>query len=259
MALNSQYFEEVVQRLTQLLFEAPVVHVGEWQAIQGDIPQGETIEVEDVSFSIPIWISVEGWQHEVKPNLPWSEDHFLERVSGIPYNPPPSSAWWPHAQKNNSEFKSDEKFSHTYPERFWPKYAGGEFSAPIRGREGIRYRLGDLADLVKLLKDRPGTRQAYLPVFFPEDTGAVDGQRVPCSLGYHFMIRNGRLKCVYYIRSCDFFRHFRDDAYMAGRLCQWIAKQVGVAPGDLVMHISSLHVFSVERPILESQLAIPHG
>lgn len=130
--------------------------------------------------------------------------------------------------------------------------------------EGIRYRYGDLNDVVSLLAKEPYTRQAYLPVFFPEDTGAHHGERVPCTLGYHFLLREGKLHINYFIRSCDYLRHFRDDVYLAGRLCQWIVHQLivkeawtgateqalwgNVTPGTLTMFISSLHVFEGDLP-----------
>lgn len=234
------------------LSKAPVVHVGEWQAIRDDIPQADTIELEDVSLEVNIPEGVELWQKQTGCNLPWAEDHFNERVSGQPLNPPPSHEWWPYAQKSNEQHvDSNSRFSHTYPERFWPKWAGHTFTA----MEGIRYVYGDLEDVVKLLRERPGTRQAYLPVWFPEDTGAVAGQRVPCTLGYHFLIRDGRLKIVYYIRSCDFYRHFRDDVYLAGRLAQWMSAKLGVDAGKLVMHISSLHIFAAEKGKIDAEAA----
>jgi thymidylate synthase len=132
--------------------------------------------------------------------------------------------------------------------------------------EGIRFKYGDLADVVTLLARHPYTRQAYLPVWFPEDTGARDGGgkdiRVPCSLGYHFMIRDGELSCRYYLRSCDLYRHFSNDIYMTARLVQWMCGAVQVEaqnlsefgigdislfppvkPGRLLTVISSLHLF----------------
>lgn len=242
-------FEDIHDQLTVLLAASPVVHVGEWQAIQASIPQAETIELEDVSFETPIPPDQKSWDNFIRPNQPWAEEHFLERVSGEPLNPPPSHVRWPFAQKSNEEHTDGGKFSHTYPERFWPRFAAGS----LYNHQGIRYPYGDLADVVTLLHDRPGTRQAYLPVWFPEDTGAVDNQRVPCTLGYHFLIRNGRLKVVYYIRSCDFYRHFRDDVYMAGRLCQWVADQIEVQPSVLVMHISSLHIFAAEESKIKNE------
>ena len=243
-SLTAKDFSIIHRLLTIELAQAPDIHVGEWQAIQGDIPQGETIELEDISFECHIPETTKEWQEETEANLPWAEDHFQERVSMIPYNPPPSHVNWPFATANNDEFRVTGKFSHTYPERFWPKWASDDDGI----MRGIRSSYGDLSDVVSMLKNRPGTRQAYLPVWFPEDTGAVDAQRVPCTLGYHFLVRDGKLKIVYYIRSCDFYRHFRDDVYMAGRLAQWVSSQLdGVTADKLVMHISSLHIFSVER------------
>lgn len=236
-------FRDEYAYIADQLAHGTEVDVGEWQAIRGDIPQAKTIEVEDITLELEIPPTVEELQDEVFPNLPWAEEHFLERISGIPHNPPPSHIRWPFAQRSNQAHILDEKFSHTYPERIWPKFAGSGFAS----MEGIRYPYGDLHDVVDLLRKSPHTRQAYLPIWFPEDTGAVAGQRVPCTLGYHFLLRNGKLKVVYYIRSCDFFRHFNDDVYLACRLDQWVAQSIGAVPGNLIMHISSMHIFSVER------------
>lgn len=260
MMIQPSQFKNVEEWILSHLARSEDVDVGEWQAIRNaEMPQATTLEVEDVSFSIVIPQSVTELQSTVGPNLPWAEEHFQERVSGIPFNPPPSHVRWPFAQKSNSEHMANEEFSHTYPERMWPQWAGdssyGEDGYPVANR-GIRYNYGDLNDVVALLRDHPGTRQAYLPIWFPEDTGAVEGQRVPCTLGYHFLLRGGRLKIVYYIRSCDFYRHFRDDVYMAARLCQWVAEQIGARPGNLVMHTSSMHVFAAERNRVKEDLAV---
>jgi hypothetical protein len=65
----------------------------------------------------------------------------------------------------------------------------------------------------------PFTRQAFLPIWYPEDTGSVHGERVPCTIGYHFIRRGDWVHVVYYIRSCDFFRHFRDDIIFVLEKC----------------------------------------
>jgi thymidylate synthase len=204
-------------------------------------------------------------QQKVQPNLPWAEDHFLERVSGEPLNPPPSEAWWPFAQQGNAAHKKAEKFSHTYPERMWPKHAGdieaahGELSAHGDWciNKGIRFAYGDLADVVEMLRKTPMTRQAFLPIWFPEDTGAVHGERVPCTLGYHFQVREGRIFITYYIRSCDIVRHMRDDVYMAARLAQWVAAQLPdlmIERGELTMHIANMHCFEGDRAMLQMKV-----
>jgi thymidylate synthase len=109
------------------------------------------------------------------------------------------------------------------------------------------------------------TRQAYFPIFFPEDTGAVHGGRIPCTLGYHFLLRSGLLHCWYEIRSCDAVRHFRDDLYLATRLVQWVVAElveketprsdreqvwVDVNPGTMFFKAHSFHVHMGDRHLL---------
>jgi thymidylate synthase len=116
---------------------------------------------------------------------------------------------------------------------------------------GIRYSYGDLGDVVDLLHLEPMTRQAYIPLFFPEDTGVGDGGRKPCTLGYQFIMRHEMLHIYYPLRSCDFANHFADDVYLAVRLLLWILNQLRqrderwttVAPGTLTIHATSLHMF----------------
>jgi len=122
-----------------------------------------------------------------------------------------------------------------------------------------------LRDVVNLLIKDPETRQAYLPVWFSEDTGATQGQRVPCTLGYHFMIRDNQLHVTYLIRAVDFVRHFRDDVYMAIRLAQWVNHQFNldvsnpkVMMGNLTMHTMSMHCFAGDLHALE-QFADGYG
>lgn len=232
---------------------------GEVHAQKTTTPEMVTREIRHLTqyFSVPP--SQATWAEITKANLPWAEDHFLERVSGEPLNPPPAEAWWPYAQKGNEAHKKGKKFSHTYPERFWPKWA--ELKEFAQSHTGIRFEYGDLNDLVEILKNNPRSRQAYLPVWFPEDLSAAkQGERVPCTLGYHFLLNpQGKLDCSYFMRSCDMIRFYRDDVYMAGRLLQWICDQVGtrghtgekLVPGELVLHIANLHTFMGDQQFLE--------
>lgn len=235
------------------------VDVGEWQAMDiSDKPLLVTHEVKHVTFTTPMPRWVEGMRRMIEPNLPWADVHFGERISGEPLNPPPSHEIWPFRQRGNEDHIQGGAFSHSYPERFWPKFGGfvdmvqdAQFEEHPMAHKGLRFMLGDLGDVVNLLKRNPMTRQAYLPVWFPEDTGAIENQRVPCTLGYHFLIRNGALDIDYHIRSCDFLRHFRDDVYMAMRLALWMKEQLTAGElvlGSLVMHIGSLHVFEGDMP-----------
>lgn len=253
--------------LANALRKAEAVHTREWQSMNTSAsPAHATRELINVRVEFPIPADVKQWQADIRPNLPWADEHFDERVSGTPYNPPPSHVrwpWWRASANVDHTDTSTGQFSHTYPERFWPVHAGHGYPIgydTIRNEpnRGIRERYGDLEDVVSLLVRSPLTRQAYIPIWFPEDTGNTANVRVPCTLGYHLMIRNGKMHCWYAMRSCDLVRHLRDDIYMAGRLVQWVCDEVNkrgdnhglpfsmtprVVPGQLNMTISSLHAF----------------
>ncbi|QEQ93654.1 thymidylate synthase [Streptomyces phage Zuko] len=247
------------------LLAADPTYVGEWQSQKGVDAANTTYEILNASFEMPMPFYPDVAARQVGANLPWAEDHFQERVSGEPLNPPPSNAWWPFAQSGNAMHKAEEKFSHTYPERYWPKFANIEGTTD-KGRQifvphvGVRFEYGDLRNVVELLAKSPYTRQAYLPVWFPEDTGSASGQRVPCTLGYQFLIRDTadgkRLHITYLMRSCDFIRHLADDIYMTIRLAQWMrdrlvemdaAKFRDLSLGKLHFHAGSLHIFEADR------------
>lgn len=284
-------FQSTKQEIIRELLATTPIHTGSWQRIDTSAsPAHATHELLDVMLSIDVPMSLEEWQNELLPDLPWADRHFLERIGGIPLNPPPSHEIWPYAVRGNGQHIDGGKFSHTYPERFWPKHAGevechdpysfGNMGGVIpvdkygqaddgrqmcHGRRGIRFHYGDLSDVISLLVREPLTRQAFLPIWFPEDTGVHAGQRVPCTLGYHFLIRDNVLTCRYYMRSCDIYRHFTNDIYMAGRLMQYVADSlntenyhvlrdtdgspmdppdfVPVTTGHLTMYITSLHAF----------------
>lgn len=259
----------------ELVTRAPTVHVGEWQSQRGDDKGfNYTREVTQVYFRTYMPETSDEARAAYQPNLPWAEDHFQERVSGTPHNPPPSAAYWPFTQKDHEEHTAEGKFSHTYPERMWPKYANVGSTRP-NGREvfvphnGIRFEYGDLRDLVELLALSPMTRQAYLPIWFPEDGAAVhQNERVPCTLGYHFLLRPHPayealvLNMTYYMRSCDFLRYFNDDVYMAARLAQWVRGQVTsqstgpiILMGDLAISIASLHIFENDVKLISMRQA----
>ena len=225
-------------------------------------PEMQTQELYDVAFKVQLRpdMTLEDWAKDIQPNMPWAEDHFLERVGGIPWNPGETWKSWPWSLSADKFRTEGEKFSHNYMERYWPKHAGimSDYETREDGgllltkpHPGIIYQLGDQDDVVNLIAKDPLTRQAYLPIWFPEDTGVVHGERVPCSLGYHFLHRGSHLHCNYFIRSCDLTRHFRDDLYLTVRLQLWVLEQLrkrsesweAVDAGFFSFHCISMHTF----------------
>lgn len=268
--LNS--FEQMFLQMRSDLYDADPITRGEWQSQHISMPM---LEMLHVTFDMDMPATAEEAGKITGARLPWAEDHFLERVGGEPLNPSPSEQWWPFRKKSedgdtNKEHKSEgAAFSHTYPERMWPKEASpGYFDEDgvhqWEPMHGIRFDYGDLGDVVNQLCRAPLTRQAYLPIWFPEDTGAVHGKRVPCTLGYHFIIHDGKLDISYFMRSTDLLRHFQDDVYLAIRLAQFVVEEVnirlGVFPtdigvaleiGKLVFHTANMHIFEGDRALID--------
>ena len=169
---------------TRMINESFVVHTEKWQGLAVKAkPEAQMREILFPSFQVPILTEdLDTLSSDIKPNLPWADRHFIEeRVSGQPINPGETWKLWPWSNSADKFRTEGEQYNHSYAERYWPKYAGltpgGKLSEDTTGKNdptaGIRYAYGDLWDVINLLADQPLTRQAYLPVFFPEDTGAV--------------------------------------------------------------------------------------
>jgi hypothetical protein len=252
-------------------YEAVPVIPTRWQGMDvSKQPAAEMREMLHVNLEARLMdvLELEYYRKAIQPNLPWADKHFDERVCGLPINPGVEWANWPWGVNAEKSLGPDGMFNHNYMERYWPVLAGyyqkptrtpldmmnmstlDNLSPPVKNR-GIRHQYGDLGGLVRDLAAEPDTRQAYLPVWFPEDTGDAHRGRKPCTLGYHFIMRNGKLDVVYYLRSCDFAHHFRDDVYLTIRLLLWVLQECRnlnaewnkVKPGKLVMQITSLHMF----------------
>ncbi len=232
-----------IYRLRARLFSAgKYITTKNWQG-KGNPP--EMIEMLHVSEVIPMVDNVQVLTAVTNAKQPWANIHFEERVSGLPMNPPPSHKLW--ASSTEDFFEGGAKFSHSYPERMWSHGL----------HNGIRYDIADLNTLVELLKGEPDTRQAYLPIFFPEDlTASLKGDRVPCTLGWHFIVRDGHMDCFYPMRSCDAVRHMHNDLWFANRLVMWVIEQTGlpVVPGVLHFTATSLHCFSQDKKAWEKGL-----
>lgn len=268
--LRALSFKAARNNIKSVFHGAHKVHTQSWQGVDiSNQPAGQMLELLNVQLHLPqVPRTLENLARDLdgSVNLPWADNHFEERVCGYPLNPGTEWANWPDGQSAAKFLDEKGMFDHNYMERYWPKYSWppmatkniDDYEAAERSipnwmshlRTGIRFEYGDLGDLVKLLMREPDTRQAYLPLYFPEDVGRSG--RKPCTLGYQFILRENQLHIYYPMRSCDFYRHWGDDCYMTVRLGMWILDQLstrdpetwaGVTVGSFTMHCTSLHMF----------------
>lgn len=151
--------------------------------------------------------------------FPWAKAEFIERVDNSQKNPGEAykmrEVW--------GEFVHEGKFSYTYGER-----------------------IGDqIGKVVRCLTETPSSRNAIITIWDREiDKERIGGKmRVPCSMYYQFLIRNGKLNQIYNIRSNDLMTHWCWDVWMAIEIQKLIAEKLGIEVGWFQQQIGSLHAY----------------
>lgn len=160
----------------------------------------------------------------------YCQQEIKDRCSGEPLNP--GNSYKIRSDMWNKFLEGTGRFSYQYAERLW---TNNQFKA-----------------VIDILKKDPGTRQAVLSIWNPDKDMVEDklggGNRIPCSLNYQFLIRNGRLHCIYSMRSNDFCGHHVIDLYCASGLMEYVVKELkstypDLKVGSLTYVCGSLHCF----------------
>lgn len=161
---------------------------------------------------------------------PWADAEFNERIeeptlthNGYRYVNPGIA--WQLRKDIWDEYMHDGKMAYTYNERI--------------------YRNMQLEKIIERLRKDHDSRQLWLSIWdCNEDPDKLGGiSRVPCSLGYNFQFREGKLNIHYVMRSCDFNTHFCNDVYLAIKLLEYVAKECNMAVGNFTHTMFSLHVY----------------
>lgn len=138
---------------------------------------------------------------------------------------------------------SGEPWIYTYNQRM-ARYADDGI---LRGAYGPRLRAWrpghDQLDHVRrtLLAD-PDTRRAVIQLYDP-DRDVPNHSDVPCTLGYRFYLRDGRLEMHTTMRSQDLWLGFCYDVFTATILHELVAHWAGAELGEYHHHVDSLHLY----------------
>lgn len=144
-----------------------------------------------------------------------------------------------------------------------------DYTYSERMNEVVRYNgivMTKLQAVIGLLKDDNDTRKAILNIYGEDgqveysDAESLDGKmRIPCSMYYDFLIRENargekQLNICYHQRSSDFVTHFGNDVYLAWKLMEYVAREVGTKPGYLYHTIDSLHSYKKDWVKLKTSI-----
>lgn len=210
---------EAVKEVERDLFEmGTLVKV---ESMQDKLGKFETLELRTYCYTI---IDSRAKIQDTIDYLNLDKDYLTmeneERTTNHKVNP--GNAW--RFRKNEWDpYLHNGKFAYTYSERIG----------------------NQIKDMIDILNFDSHSRQAIISIYNPskDNDNRCGVARVPCSMYYQFMIRDGRLCMVYTMRSCDFLRHFGYDLVL-GIFMQWeVAKELGCACGDFTHFIGSLHAY----------------
>ncbi|MFF3432155.1 thymidylate synthase [Streptomyces sp. NPDC002602] len=152
---------------------------------------------------------------------------------------------------------SDEPWIYTYNQRM-ARYADG---GVLRGAYGPRLRAWrpghDQLDHVRrtLLAD-PDSRRALIQLYDP-DRDIPHHSDVPCTLGYRFYLRDGRLEMHTTMRSQDLWLGFCYDLFTATILHELMAHWLGAELGAYHHHVDSLHLYEENIPDAKALATVP--
>lgn len=217
--------------------------VGEWiegatyqdKDVEGD-PSFDFMELRPYVYSLTGTEDLDRFIADRELNREWIKAEFNERI-GRNFSEPanPGSAWKFRGEVWEEFLGDDGKFAYTYAERFHP---------------GVNHQLDQPLTVLAELSRHPASRQAIIQIFdVHKDLTRIGGEtRIPCSMFYQLMIRNGAVDLHYVMRSCDFFTHFPYDQLLAIGFQEFAACILNCPIGIFHHIITSLHGFRRDFP-----------
>ncbi|WP_405657805.1 thymidylate synthase [Streptomyces sp. NBC_00079] len=129
------------------------------------------------------------------------------------------------------------------------RYADDGF---LRGAYGPRMRrwggrIDQLAEVIRTLRTDPDSRRAVIQLYDPS-LDAAGHRDVPCTLGFRFQLRQGRLNMSTTMRSQDVWLGLPYDLFFATVLHELMAGWVGADLGAYHHHVDSLHLYETDLP-----------
>ncbi len=98
-------------------------------------------------------------------------------------------------------------------------------------------------NVVKTLSADPDSKRAFIQIFAPEELLSADNIDVACTIGLQYMIREGRLHAVTYMRANDAYRGSVSDVFSFTFLQELLAHQLGLELGTYTHVAGSYHLY----------------
>ena len=98
-------------------------------------------------------------------------------------------------------------------------------------------------NVVATLRQDPDSKRAVLQIFAAQELGIADNCDVSCTLGLQFLIREGQLHLVAYMRANDVFRGMVSDIFSFTMIQEMMAHELGLPVGSYFHQVGTLHLY----------------
>lgn len=133
------------------------------------------------------------------------------------------------------------------------RLTGTAYGPRIR-RFGID-RIDQWDSVASVLAEDPDSKRAVVQIYQPEELLLPGNLDVACTLALQFLLRDGRLHAVGYMRANDVFRGMVSDVFSFTVLQEAMACRLGVDVGEYTHMVGSLHLYDPDEPAARRLLA----
>lgn len=134
----------------------------------------------------------------------------------------------------------------TQIEYYIKDYTNYDNDGVIDGAYGPRLRSFDdvdqLLEIIKLLRRKPSSRQAVIQLYDHTDLTGNHAD-VPCTCVLQFLVRDGKLQLIVFMRSNDVYLGLPHDLFCFTMIQEVIARSLGVDLGTYTHVVGSLHLY----------------
>ncbi len=111
--------------------------------------------------------------------------------------------------------------------------------------------------VVETLREDPDSKRAVIQIFRGEELQVSGNPDVSCTLGLQFLLREGALHAVGFMRANDVYRGMSSDVFSFTFLQEMLARELGVPVGSYVHQVGSLHLYDPDHSRALEVLADP--
>ncbi len=178
----------------------------------------------------------------------------LARVSrsetrGKVFSPLGELCWY---LSGSDAYSAIEYYVEPYPNRLPDGRVFGAYGPRLREKAGV----DQVEQVITMLNRKPESRRAVIQIFDSADNLHPDQSlQPPCTCTLQFLVRDGALHLVAYMRSNDVIRGMTHDVFCFTMLQELVARSLDRPLGTYTHMVGSLHVYDSDAAEAQAFLA----